>query len=285
MAMASLDQHLLEFAAYTRQRAGKRARLQDSQGSDIRCVSVFLRYKSKTFVVDVDLDKDTPAKLASLVEERVGVPVEKQKLCIAGKTSFLPHAGCIEAVKSLRTLGVTRDASIEVGSRLVVNTAALRVQKIVQERLPDLLARSKREGGYEEVEVDRCNPALVDLDVESDAVLHGFVNGGVRGEEKLKENEKLELVFHGTPRSANVESIFSRGLDPALRGTNAGQFHGPGAYFSPNLDESMRYAQGESGQVLVLLLKTRRVSKRIERVIVAPEEAALPVAVLRVRKC
>ena len=60
------------------------------------------------------------------------------------------------------------------------------------------------------------------------------------------------LAFHGTDES-NVYKIFQEGYDQSLRGSNVGQMHGKGEYFSVNPDTALRYCKGK-GLILNELL-------------------------------
>ncbi len=60
------------------------------------------------------------------------------------------------------------------------------------------------------------------------------------------------LAFHGTNES-NVYKIFEKGYDQSLRGSNAGQVHGEGEYFSVNPNLALNYCKGK-GLILNELL-------------------------------
>ncbi|KAA0202470.1 Poly (ADP-ribose) polymerase-like [Hyalella azteca] len=51
-----------------------------------------------------------------------------------------------------------------------------------------------------------------------------------------------ECLFHGT-KTANVKAILEENIDWRLHGSNVGQVHGRGAYFSNNAQLSRRYGQ------------------------------------------
>ena len=68
----------------------------------------------------------------------------------------------------------------------------------------------------------------------------------------LPPHQNTCLAFHGTDES-NVYKIFKNGYDQSLRGSNVGQMHGEGEYFSVNPNTALRYGKGK-GLILNELL-------------------------------
>jgi hypothetical protein len=100
----------------------------------------------------------------------------------------------------------------------------------------------------------RCNSTM--------KFLKGLEYLGININDFSRDSKYWTMVFHGTPTPTYADSICCNGMILDKRGTN-GQVHGPGEYFSTNIDTAKYYAKNTGGILYCIIIKPEYSKGRI----------------------